>query len=50
MDNVKDTGRFAMRIPLVSRSAEPVTVPPWWNVLCGALAIFLLALLAFQGE
>lgn len=37
-----------MRIPLFSRSVESVPVPPWWSVLCGALAIFLLALLLFH--
>ena len=38
-----------MRIPLLSKSIESPPVPPWWSVLCGALAIFLLALLLFRG-
>ena len=37
-----------MRMPMFSKSAEAVPVPSWWNVLGGALAIVLLALLLFH--
>ena len=37
-----------MRIPLLSKSVEAEPVPSWWSVLCGALAIFLIALLLFH--
>jgi len=37
-----------MRIPVFSKSVEAAPVPPWWSVLCGALAIFLSAWLLFQ--
>jgi len=37
-----------MRIPLVSRRFGTVAMPRGWNVVCAALAIFLLALLLFH--
>jgi len=37
-----------MRLPLWSKSVESEPVPPWWNVVCGALAIFLFAWLLFR--
>ena len=39
-----------MRIPFASRSFDTVSVPRWWDVLCYALAIALLAVLVFQSD